>query len=95
MEKVKCGDANPKGNIALKYKGGCGEELNMEDAYRCTGCGGWFHKECILKHFKLERKHDVGRNDLKKEIINIINNKIYHELWESGKKRLIILIKKL
>ena len=71
--KVECGNANPNGNIALKYKGGCGKELNIKDAYRCTGCGGWFHKECILKHFKEEQKHDVGRNNLKEETIKMIN----------------------
>ena len=66
--KVECGDANPNGNIALKYKGGCGKELNIKDAYRCVGCGGWFHKECILKHFKLEKKHDIGRHEEREKI---------------------------
>lgn len=77
MKKVKCGDANPNGNIALNYKGGCGKELDMKDAYRCTGCGGWFHLDCILKHFKLEKEHDVGRNELK-NLIKIKIHKKYH-----------------
>ena len=72
--KIKCGDANPKGNVSFLYKGGCGKELNIKDAYRCTGCGGWFHKKCILKHFKLEKTHDFGRNSLRKEIIYRIKN---------------------
>lgn len=72
--KITCGDANPKGNVALTYKGGCKKELNIKDAYRCTGCGGWFHKECILKHFELEKKHDYGREKIKREIIKLIEN---------------------
>ena len=74
--KVRCGDANSKGNIQLIFKGGCNKELNIKEAYRCTGCGGWFHKECILEHFKLEKEHDVGRNKLREEIIEIIDNYI-------------------
>lgn len=66
MSKVKCGDANPKGNISLIYKGGCGKELDIKDAYRCTGCGGWFHLNCIFKHFELEEGHDFARNAIKK-----------------------------
>lgn len=71
---MKCGDANPKGNIELFYKGGCRKELKMKDAYRCVGCGGYFHKECILKHFELEKECDIGRNNLKKDIIKFIKN---------------------
>ena len=63
MNKIQCGNANPKGNVSLFYKGGCKKELELKDAYRCTGCGGWFHKECILKHFELEREHDYGRKN--------------------------------
>lgn len=72
MSKVKCGDANPKGNIALTYKGGCGKELDMKDAYRCTGCGGWFHKECLIKHFEMEKDHDWGREKERQRIISDI-----------------------
>jgi len=64
--KVKCGDASGGGNIAMSYKGGCGEELDIKDAYRCVGCGGWFHLDCILKHFQEEEGHDVARYNLKK-----------------------------
>lgn len=75
MQKVKCGDANPKGNIFMKYKGGCMKDLPIEEAYRCTGCDGWFHKKCILEHFKLEKEHDVGRNELREKVIaTIVNN---------------------
>ena len=62
--KIKCGDANLKGNIQLTYKGGCRNELDIKDAYRCVGCGGcggWFHYDCILKHFELEKGHDNAR----------------------------------
>ena len=64
--KVICGDANPNGNISLTSKGGCGKELDIIDAYRCTGCGVYFHLDCIYKHFEEEEKHDVARNCLKK-----------------------------
>ena len=70
---MKCGDANPKGNVALFYKGGCKKHLALKDAYRCTGCGGMFHKECILKHFELEKNDDWGRQKERVEIIGIIN----------------------
>jgi len=72
--KVKCGDANPRGNIEFTYKGGCKKELDTTETYRCVGCGGWFHKECIIKHFELEKDHDYGRNELKKEIIKELRN---------------------
>ncbi len=64
--KIKCGDANPHGNIAMTSKGGCGKELDILDAYRCTGCGVHFHLDCIYKHFEEEEGHDVARNALKK-----------------------------
>jgi hypothetical protein len=66
MIKVKCGDANPKGNIQFTYKGGCDKELDIREAYRCVGCSGWFHLDCILKHFELEKDHDVARNAIYK-----------------------------
>lgn len=61
MSIVICGDANAGGNITLHYKGSCGHKLDMHEAYRCTGCSGWFHKDCIIEHFKLEADHDWGR----------------------------------
>jgi hypothetical protein len=63
--KVRCGDANPNGNIAFYYLGGCEKELDIKDSFRCVGCGGWFHLDCILKHFELEEGHDNARNALK------------------------------
>lgn len=63
---VKCGDANPKGNIALYYKGGCRGKLELKDAYRCASCGGWFHLDCLLNHFEEEKGHDNARYYLKK-----------------------------
>lgn len=59
----ECGNANPNGNIKLTYKGGCMKIIDIEEAYRCTGCGGWFHKECIFDHFKQEKEHDFGRHE--------------------------------
>ena len=65
---MKCGDANPNGNIALFYKGGCKKELKLKDAYRCVGCGGYFHKDCILEHFRQEKDHDWGRKEERDKI---------------------------
>jgi len=81
--KVRCGDANPKGNISLFYKGGYKKELNIENAYRCVGCGGWFHLDCILKHFELEEGHDVARNALRK-IKDYTKDKTIIEICEYG-----------
>lgn len=63
--KIKCGDANPNGNVELFFRGGCKEEIKIEESYRCTGCGGFFHLECIFKHFELEKDHDYARNALR------------------------------
>jgi len=89
---MKCGDANPKGNISLFYKGGCKKELKLKDSYRCTGCGGRFHYECILKHFELEEGHDNARNALKK-IKDYTKDKFIISLCKKGlqkNKKLII-----
>lgn len=80
---VKCGDANPNGNVALNYKGGCGKKLKITEAYRCVGCGGWFHYDCILKHFELEEGHDDARNVLKK-IENLSDDEKIKELCKKG-----------
>lgn len=89
--KVTCGDANTNGNIAFTYKGGCRGELDITEAYRCVGCGGWFHLDCILKHFELEEGHDNARCSLKgiKDIaeININSGEVFktiHSLCEKG-----------
>lgn len=88
----KCGDANPNGNVALTYKGGCMGKLDLKDAYRCTGCGGWFHKDCIFKHFELEKEHDFGRQQEREEIIKFLidmygewGDPIIHDLLENTK----------
>ncbi|HOH62100.1 MAG TPA: hypothetical protein PK698_06490 [Bacilli bacterium] len=95
---MKCGDANIGGNIKLVYKGGCYKNLELKDAYRCAGCGGWFHKDCIMKHFELEKEHDVGRNDLRQKVIILIkdffNKNTFAITPESG-KNLVKKIKKL
>lgn len=65
---IECGNANHKGNVALTYKGGCMKKFPISEAYRCTGCDGWFHKDCILKHFKMEKEHDWGRQEERKKI---------------------------
>lgn len=64
--KIKCGDANPNGNVYFFAKGGCGKEVDLKDAYRCTGCGVFFHLDCIFKHFEMEAGHDYARNALAK-----------------------------
>lgn len=66
--EVECGNANPNGNVALTFKGGCRKKLAINEAYRCVGCGGWFHKDCILKHFELEKEDDWGRKQERKAL---------------------------
>lgn len=36
------------------FKGGCGENVNFYDAYRCADCTASFHRGCIRKHFRAE-----------------------------------------
>lgn len=55
----KCGVMG--GNVYLRFKGGCEKEDDVKNMYRCGGCGGWFHKECLYKHFESEKEHDYGR----------------------------------
>lgn len=57
----KCGDAG-----LLKMKGACGEEVSLEEAFRCIGCGKWFHLDCIWDHFEQEEGQDRARFYLKK-----------------------------
>lgn len=80
-----CGDANPKGNVMMLYKGSCGKELDITEAYRCVGCGGWFHLDCILKHFELEEGHDTARNALSK-IKKLTKSKKIIKLCNKGLK---------
>jgi len=62
--KKECGQAG--NGINLLMKGGCGKQLEIKDAYRCTGCGKWFHLDCIHKHFQLEEHNDDARFYLRK-----------------------------
>lgn len=71
---MRCGDANPNGNVYMRFKGGCDRDVELKDAYRCTGCGGWFHKECILKHFEEEKSHDWGRQQERERIADLGKN---------------------
>lgn len=61
VAEILCGNAGD--NIYLTFKGGCRTTLTYKDCYRCTGCGGRFHKKCILEHFKFEEAHDWGRQE--------------------------------
>jgi hypothetical protein len=92
-EIVKCGDANPKGNISLIYKGGCGEILPMHAAYRCTGCGGWFHINCIFKHFKLEKECDWGRKEEKDQFIAELDDLLKNGQGRVNWRRQIVQLK--
>lgn len=67
MSKLLCGNASD--NLYLTFKGGCRGLLELQDCYRCTGCGGRFHKDCILEHFKLEESHDWGRQQEREELL--------------------------
>lgn len=69
---ILCGNAGE--NVYLTFKGGCRGDLTYQDCYRCTGCGGRFHKDCILKHFELEEQHDWGRQAERKALLAAIND---------------------
>ena len=71
--KAKCGEAG--GNVELWYRGGCKQELDKTEAYRCTGCGAWFHLDCIQKHFEEEKAHDTSVKKAKREGAVLIWNK--------------------
>lgn len=86
---VTCGDANPTGNVALSYKGGCMKKLDIHDAYRCTGCSGWFHLDCILRHFKLESEHDIGREAQRKLSLEIAKRYTLDQPVGSPSKKII------
>lgn len=73
----KCGVMG--GNVYLKYKGGCEENDDIKNMYRCGGCGGWFHKDCLYKHFNLERRHDYGAYEAVKEFARYFKSK--KKLW--------------
>lgn len=66
LDSTICGDANPNGNISFRFKGSCGKPVPFKDAYRCTGCGGFFHRDCIFEHFEKEEGHSVAHNALRK-----------------------------
>lgn len=61
-----CGDANPNGNVQFTYRGGCRKQLCIVESYRCTGCGGRFHRDCIFNHFQQELKHSRAHNALRR-----------------------------
>ena len=52
MDK-QCGQAGE--GISLLMVGACGKDVELEEAYRCTGCGKWFHFDCIFNHFELDK----------------------------------------
>jgi hypothetical protein len=69
-QRVTCGTShpNPRANGVFERRreadgyatgpaGGCGRPMLWTIAYRCVGCGRWFHRSCILSHFSLTR-HD-------------------------------------
>src|SRR4051812_3569247 len=65
-QTICCGDANPNGNIGFRFKGGCMKPSTFEEMYRCTGCGGRFHRDCIFEHFEKEEGHSIAHNALAK-----------------------------
>lgn len=64
MAPTRCGDANPNGGIEFNFSGACKKDIPLKDAYRCTGCGGWFHRDCIFEHFEREKNHGTAHNAL-------------------------------
>ena len=77
---ILCGNASD--SLYLTFKGGCRKELTYREGYRCTGCGGRFHKDCILHHFKEEAGHDWGRLDELKNLRNTVDHDS-GEYWEA------------
>lgn len=69
---MNCGDANKNGNVELTFKGGCRKKVSLRESYRCSGCGGWFHKDCMVNHFKLEKDHDWGRKQKRDRLEKLI-----------------------
>lgn len=61
----RCGDANPNGGIQFFFKGGCKNHLKAKDSYKCLGCDGEFHRDCLFTHFELEENQDYSRYALK------------------------------
>lgn len=64
MTEKHCGKVG--GDIHLMVKGGCAKPVDLEKAYRCVGCGQWFHLDCIYNHFEQEEGNDNARFQLKK-----------------------------
>jgi hypothetical protein len=62
--KKQCGQAG--NGVYLLMKGGCGKDMDIEETYRCIGCGKWFHLDCIFNHFEQEEGQDYARYYLKK-----------------------------
>jgi hypothetical protein len=92
VEEKLCGNAGS--NVYLTYKGGCRKPLAMKDAYRCGGCGGWFHKECLYKHFELEKEHDYGRVKALEEFVAWVNDRMHIEKGHSHLDEWLKLFKK-
>ena len=89
---TSCGDANPKGNVSFSFKGACGKRVALDDAYRCTGCGGWFHRDCIFNHFEEELSCSRAHNALKQiddyaVHLNLIDEAKVRELCRWGLDR--------
>lgn len=64
MTEKHCGKVG--GDIHLMVKGGCAKPVELEKAYRCVGCGQWFHLDCLYNHFEQEEGNDNARFHLKK-----------------------------
>lgn len=56
---VWCGE-HP--DFSAETVGGCGQEMEIYDAYRCVDCSLWFHRDCIKKHWdKVLTQEDIDR----------------------------------
>lgn len=43
----RCGQSS---GPAGKFVGGCGEEVDDDEMFRCVDCCGPFHRECLREH---------------------------------------------
>lgn len=68
---MKCWEL--KWDFVIYYKWACKKELDINEAYRCTWCWAYFHRDCIFNHFEQEEWHSISHNALY-NISKITNN---------------------
>lgn len=88
---MKCWEV--KWDFVLWYRWWCKKELDIKDAYRCTWCWWYFHRDCIFEHFEKEEWHSISHNALH-NITKITKNKKVLDLckkWLSRERQSVRL----